>query len=119
MKKIKRQTKVIPKKSTKDFKEEYKKGIEEALDTDAIVLGKLSKDVVNAAKLLTPEQARYLVDRYYQVQKDRIRAEHQVRMAKEAREPNVLVDWTAKLSRTVENAIKKALDIYTDEQLAG
>lgn len=89
------------------------------LDDEFAGLGRLSKDLTEAAKRLTASQARYFVDRYYQIQEDRIRAEHQVRHAEEAKEPNRLLGWVAEKAWKMEQTMKKALDVYADQQTAG
>lgn len=82
-------------------------------------LWKLTKDLKKAAKTLSADEARYLVDRYYQLQNDRIRADAQVRAAGEAGEPNALLGWMSDTSWAMESAIKKALDIYSDQHAPG
>jgi len=88
--------------------------VEELAPTD-----KLTKDVRKAAKLMTRDHARYLVDRYYQVQRDRIRAENQARIAAEGEEPNELLEWNAKQVRTLEANIKSTLNAYSLAQVPG
>lgn len=80
---------------------------------------KLTKDVKAAAKLMTRDLARYLVDRYYQVQRDRIRAESQARTAAEGGEPNELLEWNAKQVRSLEANIRATLNAYSLAQPPG
>ena len=56
---------------------------------DLFGVEKLSDDLKKSAGLLSASQARYLVDYFYQIQGDRIRAAGQVRSS-EAEEP---IDW--------------------------
>jgi len=90
-----------------------------AFPEETISLARLSKDLKAAAKLLTPEQARYLVDTYYQIQQFRINARGQERAAEESREPHGFVSWTADLLDRIEASIKLSLDIFSEEHTAG
>ena len=76
---------------------------------------RLNKDLKNAAKTLSASEARYLVDLYYTVQDYRKATTQQVT----DEEPNLLLGWFADQHRMLENNIKKALDIYTDNQEIG
>jgi hypothetical protein len=96
-----------------------------ALDDEMIVepgidpLLKLSRDLKMAAKTLTTAEARYLVDAYYQLQRDRIRASHQVSQAEKGGEPHLVIQWLQTNTSTLERNIKSALDTYTSAQPAG
>ena len=78
-------------------------------------LKRLRADLKNAATTMTPAEARYLVDVYYQRQEDRKRAANQTRAASEDDEPNTLVIWLADEFKALENVIKSAMDAYTDQ----
>lgn len=80
---------------------------------------KLSKDIKNAAKILTEKEARYLVDTYYQIQENRKGTANQCRSMDEAGEPHDVLAWLLQNDETLENQIKKALDIYTDNAPIG
>jgi Transposase IS116/IS110/IS902 family len=80
-------------------------------------VARLSRDLAQAARTLSDDEARYLVDAYYQMQDDRKRAHNQVRAMDE--EPHVTLVWLATQSETLENQIKRALDIYTDAHPVG
>lgn len=82
-------------------------------------LRRLDRDLKKASRQLSCRGARNLVDFYYQIQGFRTAAANQVRMAKDAGEPNLVIDWVASSTRTLENDIKKALDEFTDEWAAG
>lgn len=86
---------------------------------DEVVDFRLSRDLKKAAQELTQGQARYLVDFYYQLQDFRIQAEHQQRTAEAAQEPAAFVGWLAGSAKQWEAAIRRALDVYSDQQLAG
>ena len=74
---------------------------------------RLTRDQIKAAGFLSKDQVRFLVDAYYTMQKDRIRAANQVRALGEVGEPNEIVDWLSGQSSTLENQIKRALDAFS------
>jgi hypothetical protein len=75
---------------------------------------KLTKDLKDAATVLSDKEARFLVDMYYQMQDNRIRAEGQVRsMSGDNEEPHEVISWLAKNTRGLENQVKRALDAYS------
>ena len=80
---------------------------------------KLAKDIRAAAATLTHTQARFAVDRYYQLQKDRIGTHSQIRAIEEKSEegglgdePHALLDAIATRNADLEGSIKLALGIY-------
>ncbi len=75
-------------------------------------LEKLSKDFKNAAKTLKEQEVRYLVDTFYVLQKDRIKANSQVRAMSESGEPHEILVWMAKQSGILEHQIKRVLAAY-------
>jgi len=79
---------------------------------DIFGVEKLSDDLKKSAGLLTASQARYLVDYYYKIQDDRIRAAGQVRSS-EAEEPIDWIDFVYRQLFALENRIKSALGIYS------
>jgi hypothetical protein len=74
---------------------------------------KLTKDERAAAKNVTRNEARFLVDAYYQLQDNRIRGDGQVRSMSRDGEPHAVVQWLADMNRTLEEQIKFALDAYS------
>ena len=80
---------------------------------------KLGKDLRAAAKTLSDNEARFLVDYYYIAQEDRKRSTNQVRALNESKEPNAVIDWLADQTSGLENEIKKALDYYTENHPMG
>jgi hypothetical protein len=80
-------------------------------------VNRLTRDLALAARTLTDDEARYLVDAYYQMQDDRKRTDNQVR-AMDA-EPHATLAWFAAQSATLETQIRRALDIYTDAHPIG
>lgn len=74
-------------------------------------LKRLTRDLRSASVTLSKVEVRYLVDCYYQIQENRIRADGQVRSM--AEEPHTVLLWLAEQNRTLENQIKAALDKFS------
>lgn len=80
---------------------------------------RLNRDLKKAAATLTATEARFLVDAYYIMQRDRIRADHQGRTLAEAGEPNALLGWFSENTATLERNIKSALGTYSKNNPIG
>ena len=80
---------------------------------------RLSRDMAQAARTLSSDEARYLVDAYYTMQKHRIQAGNQVHAMGEQAEPNSVIQWLAKQNETLEGQVKRALDHYTQAHPMG
>lgn len=72
---------------------------------------KLTRDIKSAAVTMSRQEARYLVDMYYQMQDNRIRAAGQVRSMQD--EPHTTLAWLQAQSETLEGQVKRALDAYS------
>jgi hypothetical protein len=88
-------------------------------DEGSLVLSKLSKDLKAAAQTLTNREARYLVDTYYQMQDNRLRADGQVRSMEKDHEPHQTLTFFGMQASTMEEQIKAALDIYSQSTPTG
>lgn len=82
-------------------------------------VNRLSRDMKRAAKTLSVDEARYLVDAYYQLQGDRIRSTNQVAALEASEEPHETLRWLADNSGLLERNIKSALDAYSDAHKVG
>ena len=80
---------------------------------------RLTRDVRQALHTLSPQEARYLVDTYYQLQEYRIAAASQVREMSKTGEPADVLAWLFDQMETLENQIKSALDKWTDSEPMG
>lgn len=80
---------------------------------------RLSRDLKKAASELKDKEARYLVDRYYSIQRDRIGAAAQIRAAKEDGEPSTLTQWVFMLYAQLEADMKHALGEYAEQHTVG
>lgn len=80
---------------------------------------KLSRDLRSAAGTMTQQEARYLVDYYYQLQDDRIRAKGRMRAFSESAEPHELIGWLADNTAFLEKQIAKGLLAYAEADFVG
>lgn len=78
------------------------------------VVHRLRRDLVKAACDLSIDEARYLVDAYYQMQDNRKAAANQVRALSESTEPHEVLRWLFEQNETVEKQIRRALNSWTD-----
>ena len=76
-------------------------------------VSRLTKDLITAAATLSKDEARFLVDTYYEMQNNRIRAAHQVRALSENQEPCDVLHWLQSQSDVLERQISRALDKYS------
>lgn len=86
---------------------------------------RLTRDLKNAARTLSDAEARFLVDAYYAMQRDRIRAGHQVRTLAQPKgdeatpEPHDVMAWLAGERENLENQVRRALDAYSGAKTVG
>lgn len=83
-----------------------------------IGIERLTADLRTSARTLTAGEAKYLVDYYYKMQDDRIRAAAQVR-SREPGESMGWIDFVFGQLNTLETRIKTALDLYSSGQELG
>jgi len=83
------------------------------IEVDFLALAKLDKDLKAAARVLSPSEARYMVDAYYNIQEYRMRAANQVRASSDSVEPNLLLNWQLQQMEGLEKHIKAALDQFS------
>jgi hypothetical protein len=72
---------------------------------------RLSRDIVKGMSTMTEQEARFLVDSYYQMQEFRKRTANQDRAM--ADEPHDSLMWFLSQTDTMEKQIERALDNYT------
>ena len=82
-------------------------------------IDRLTRDIRDSARLMSANQARFLVDAYYIAQKDRIRSDHQVRTLEANNEPSSIIDWLGDQTRRLEESIRGALDAYSLSRVDG
>ena len=84
-----------------------------------ITVDRMKRDIRQAAATLSRSEARYLVDCYYQMQDDRIKAANRLRAMQESGEPHSVIDWLQSQASTLEAQIKGALDVYSRSHPVG
>jgi len=82
------------------------------IQADEEIILKLTKDLKTATKSLNQHEARFLVDTYYQMQGNRIRAREQIRSMEKSGEPHAVLDWLFSKSKILEGQIAAALKAY-------
>ena len=80
---------------------------------------RLTKDLRLAAATLSEAEARYLVDEYYLMQKQRIRTANQVRALGESVEPHSVIGWLRGQSEILEGQVRAALNVYAGAKPLG
>lgn len=80
---------------------------------------RITKDIKEAAYLLSKDEARFLVDAYYMMQDQRIRANNQLHALSESHEPNLVLTWFSRESERLEAQVKRALDAYSGSEPVG
>lgn len=86
---------------------------------DYQMLAKVTDDMKNHAKVMPDRQARYLVNSYYLIQKNRIRCERQIDTLKKFGEPFSLVEYCAKQFKYMEAQVAITLDTYSKNHPLG
>lgn len=89
------------------------------LNEESTPVERLTRDLKNAARTLSDDEARFLVDAYYIMQDDRKRSNNQVRALDASSEPNEVLVWFAKQNGILESQIRRALDAYTESHEMG
>ena len=80
---------------------------------------RLTKDLRTATATLSADEVRFLVDYYYTLQEDRIRAAHQVRTLNESGKPHEVLAWLGANAGVLERNIKSALGVYANANMIG
>lgn len=80
---------------------------------------RLTRDLADAARTLGRDEARFLVDNYYQMQANRIRAQGQMRALSASGEPHAVLHWLFDQSKCLEGQVKRALAKYVDDHPVG
>lgn len=89
--------------------------------SDLTPIQRLSRDLARASVTLSDSEVRFLVDNYYQMQDNRIRADGQVRSIVKGgvEEPHAVLSWLSDQSSDLENQIKRALGKYVEGHPVG
>lgn len=92
---------------------------DEDQDIEQDLFRRLSRDLVDATHTLGQEEARFLVDTYYQLQGDRIAADGRRRSLAANDEPHAVISWFSERTRFLEAQLKRALGEWSMEQRPG
>ena len=87
--------------------------------TDLDPIERIKRDMRAAARTLSDQEARFLVDYYYICQEDRKRAFNQERALTESDEPHDIITWFANQASYLEKTVKSVLDVYTQGHVMG
>lgn len=82
-------------------------------------LKRLARDIRSAAKTLSRDEARFLVDLYYTMQEHRIATAGQTRSLVASGEPHATIDFFGAQMKTLEGQVKSALDAYSEADELG
>ena len=102
-----------------NYGSEFLEYVEDLGNIEQTGLIKLDKDTKTAMATLTPAQARYFVDQYYQLQNYRIRSKNQVRALSKDGEPHEATGWYADNMAFMEKQIQIGLTAYADADFVG
>jgi hypothetical protein len=80
---------------------------------------RLDRDVIRATTRLTPQEMRYLVDTYYQIQKVRIQFGNANYAATESEEPSEFPAWLGRQFHKLETRLKSVMKAWASERDAG
>lgn len=80
---------------------------------------RLTRDILEGLRSLSPGEARFLVDSYYELQDYRIQANNQIRALGDAAEPNSVLWWLASQMTTLEKEVARGLAAYSGSQDVG
>lgn len=93
--------------------------VEDVENVEQSAIGKLTKDLKEATATLSAEEARFLVDYYYTLQNDRIRAKGRARAFGEDKEPHEVITWLSDNTGYLEKQISRALTAYAESNPVG
>jgi hypothetical protein len=82
-------------------------------------INRLTKDLKESSKLLTPAQARYLCDTYYQIQELRKATSNQTRALEKSEEPNLVTQYISDQMEILEKEIQKAMKAFAESHPVG
>ena len=91
------------------------------VNIDELILGldKLTRDLQRSGDLLTDQEARYLVDTYYEIQKYRVALGNQMKAIAKAHEPSIFFVWINKQVHILEANIRAVLNTYSKKSDRG
>ncbi len=82
-------------------------------------LSRLNQDLRAASRRMPAQEARYIVDLYYQIQELRIRIAGQIRAAGDVAEPTSLLSWLMNNVQTLERNLKICMGLFAKQYRVG
>lgn len=80
---------------------------------------RMSRDIARSAQTITNEEAKFLVQSYYEMQDRRKASDQRANALTKQAKPNAVVEWLADQDRILEQQLSRALDQYTGSQPLG
>ncbi len=96
---------------------QFERAIQGEVDLEAV--SRLGRDIKQAASILSTTEARFLVDAYYTMQLNRLRADSQLRSMTKSEEPNGVLAWLGNQNHTLERQVHGALQRYAENHTIG
>lgn len=94
-------------------------GIKTKDETETALRRRLNADIREAAKMLTRDEARYIIDLYYQLQDFRIQSGNQVHSLEKFKEPSGLIAYFRDNISVLEDQIKALMGAFADQYAIG
>jgi hypothetical protein len=88
-------------------------------DVEQAGIIKLTKDLKDSTATLSKDEIRFLVDYYYTLQEERIRAAARVRASGAADTPHAVIGWLADNTAYLEKQLQRALTAYAESDAVG
>lgn len=82
-------------------------------------VARMSQDMAKAAMLIPHKEAKYLVRTYYDLQRNRIRADNQIKALHQDTVPATVTTYVSNQFAVLEDQLKRALDKYTRGNAVG
>ena len=79
----------------------------------------MERALKKSAATMDEQEARYLVDAYYQMQEDRIRNDGRIRAVLESGEPHDIFRYLSDSTQLLERQVRGALDVYSNSSELG
>lgn len=107
----------VPERTKKPERKYIMKIHQNEPDDSEIGIVKLNKDLKKLAASMNVDEARHLVDSYYQMQENRMRFGGQIRAMKD--EPHAVLEWLEGNASRLEKQIASALTCFAESQHMG
>ncbi len=85
---------------------------DEPPDVDVLLGPPTRRELRTLAATMGVDEARYLVDLFYQLQRQRITSANETRSLTASGEPSAVVAWVSRASATIEADIKAAMEVF-------